>query len=261
MDFFNLNVPSGDSASEVVKKKFTCGIHGAYEAEVLKFAGEEIGGMCPECMKLWQKKSDDELKDKQKKAHIEFCKSCNIEPEFYDYTIDSYQPKTESQKKAKLAVQHMMKTGFGKIILLGSCGTGKTMLASIAAKHFGGKVYTMYEISTMIRQSYTPKAEKSELEIVNELASIPFLAIDELGRTKGSSTEQNWLSYILDKRHTRRLPFMLLSNGHFKSQCKEKNGCPRCFENFIDSDVLSRLQQDSALITIHAPDIRANKSA
>lgn len=133
--------------------------------------------------------------------------------------------------------------------------THNTALASIAAKSLNGKIYTMYEISCMIRQCYSSLAKRPELEIVEELASIPFLAIDELGRSKGSDAELNWLSYILDKRHTRRLPFMLLTNGHFKKNCP-KGDCPNCFENFVDNDVLSRLLQDSTIISIKAPDNR-----
>ena len=134
--------------------------------------------------------------------------------------------------------------------------THNTMLASVAAKELGGKIYSMYEISAMIRQSYTVRAERSELDIVNELASIPFLAIDEMGRSKGSDTEQNWLSFILDKRHTRHLPFMLMSNAHFSENCPT-HGCSKCFETFMDSDILSRLQEDSKIIQVEADDIRS----
>ena len=183
----------------------------------------------------------------------------NVEPEYYDCEFDDYVPKSTTQERAKKAVMKMVEEKHGKVVLMGPNGIGKTMLASIATKKLDGRIYTMYEISTMIRQSYTVKAERSELEIVKELASVPFLAIDELGRTKGSETELNWLSYILDKRHTRNLPFMLMTNGHFKSDCKE-GGCSKCFENFIDNDILSRLRQDSTFVIITGPDERKNQN-
>ena len=146
----------------------------------------------------------------------------------------------------------------GKIILLGSNGVGKTFLGSMAIKALGGKILSMYEITTMIRHSYSVKAEKTELEIVQDLASIPMLVIDEMGRTKGSDAELNWLSYILDKRHTRDLPFMILTNTHLSRDCPKK-GCDSCFERFVNNDVLSRLRQNSQIITIKAPDYRARK--
>lgn len=207
----------------------------------------------------YEKQMETMRAEHEKEERYKYFRSCNIEPEFFDYELKDFVPTSKSQEKAKTAVEKMITDKKGKVVLLGANGVGKTMLASIAAKTLGGKLYTMYEISTMIRQSYTVKAEKSELEIVNELASIPFLAIDELGRTKGSESEQNWLSYILDKRHTRNLPFMLLSNSHLIKDCPQK-GCPKCFQNFMDTDILSRLRQNSVVIVISADDIRSEKN-
>ena len=132
------------------------------------------------------------------------------------------------------------------------------MLGSILAKESDGKIYTMYEISTMIRQSYTMKAEKTELEIVNELASVPLLVIDEVGRVTGSNFNNNWQSYVLDKRHTRGLKTVYLGNGHLRENCSKK-GCEKCFENSMDGDVISRLRQDSKIINIFGIDYRACK--
>lgn len=110
-------------------------------------------------------------------------------------------------------------------------------------------MYSMYEISTMIRQSYTTVAKESELEIVNRLASCPMLAIDEIGRTKGGEAEQNWLSYIIDKRHVRELPLAMASNKLPRRLITDvSKDVP--FESYIDSDILSRFQQDTEIITL-----------
>ncbi|MBO6105941.1 MAG: hypothetical protein J6O99_08585, partial [Methanobrevibacter sp.] len=120
------------------------------------------------------------------------------------------------------------------------------------------RIYSMYEISTMIRQSYTVKAVKTELEIVEELASISgVFVLDEMGRSKNSDFNQNWISYVFDKRHVRNLPFVLIKNGHLRKNCPN-NGCPECFENSIDGDVISRLRQNSEIIEIHGDDYRKN---
>lgn len=246
------------SLTEVEKSQpvfFECNKHGRYNGVETVFRnGAIFHTPCPKC-------ADEEYRQEtelQKEHQLKKIKAMNIEPEFYSKTFDDFIPRNQTQEKALDAVKKMVEQEHGKVILLGSNGVGKTMLASIATKILGGKIYSMYEISTMIRQSYTVKAERSELEIVRELASVPFLAIDELGRTKCSETEQNWLSYVLDKRHTRNLPFMLMSNGHFRKFCK-LGGCPKCFENFVDNDILSRLRQDSTIVVIEAPDERAKK--
>lgn len=198
------------------------------------------------------KKQVEEIAEKSRR---EYFKELNIDPEFYDVDMSDFKAETAAQKGAKEAVENMIKTKRGKIVLIGSNGTGKSMLANIAAKELGGKVYTMYEISAMVRQSYTIKG-KSELEIIDELAELPFLAVDEVGRVAPSEAMLNWFSYLLSKRHSRFLPYMLIGNIHFRSACPI-GGCPKCFENYFDKDILSRLKQDTSIFEIIAPDKRS----
>ena len=235
--------------------------HKPYEAEFVVYEDgtENQITFCPECEKEKLEQESKRLEKEIREENIQHCQDCNIEPEFYNKTLDDYKAETESQKEVLDAVKDMLNFELKKIVLLGSNGTGKTMLGSILAKELNGKIYSMYEISTMIRQSYTMKAEKTELEIVRELASIPFLAIDEVGRTNGSNAEKDWMSFIIDKRHVRRLPTMLMSNGHLRRNCKYENGCENCFENYMNKDVISRLRQDSKVINILGKDHRTCK--
>lgn len=251
----NLNFFEKLDKPKTEKRTLLCGRHGEYEADCLVFSdGTFKATACSRCAEIAERQEAAE-----KRASLEKrWRAQNIEPEFFEKTFSDFTARTESQGRALEAVRGMVSARHGKVVLVGPNGVGKTMLASIACKELGGFIYSMYEISAMIRQSYTVKAERSELEIVRELASVPFLAIDELGRSKSRETEQNWLSYILDKRHARRLPFMLMSNGHFKKFCKQ-GGCPRCFENFVDNDILSRLHEDSSVIVIDAPDERISR--
>lgn len=235
-----------------------CDKHGPQTTDVAIYPnGEEIWH-CPECENEKEIEISEESKKAARELEIQGYKESNIESEYWYKTLDDYKPQTESQKKALDSVRKMIENHSGKVILLGSNGVGKSMLGSCAVKELGGKILSMYEISMMIRQSYTNRAEKTELEIVQELASIPFLVIDEIGRTKGSDAELNWLSYVLDKRHVRNKPFMLLSNTHLKSKCPN-GGCSMCFENYLGTDILSRLRQNSRLINVDGPDYRANK--
>ena len=230
--------------------------HGKFKAliNVYDDGTKQSENGCPECEKEWERIA----KEQQEKELLKHYESCNIEPEYYGKTLNDYEIKTPTQAEALKAAKDILNKKLGKLVLLGSHGVGKSMLASILASEMNGKIYSMYEISTMIRQSYTARAEKSELEIVKDLASIPFLAIDEIGRTNGSNSELNWLSYILDKRHVRKLPFMLISNGHLRRNCPD-GGCDECFQNYMDSDIISRLRQDSKIINIVADDYRTGK--
>ena len=241
--------------------EFECKKHGKVKGLYFDRGNERIY-RCPKCEKEEQQKEQEEELLRQteclRKGRIETYRKRNIEAEYWEKEITDFIPQTKEQKDALEAVKKMIAEKSGKIILLGSNGVGKTFLGSMAVKALGGKILSMYEITTMIRQSYSIRAEKTELEIVQDLASIPMLVIDEMGRTKGSDAELNWLSYILDKRHTRDLPFMILTNTHLSRDCPKK-GCVGCFERFVNNDILSRLRQNSKIITIKAPDYRAKK--
>lgn len=244
---------------ELKKVAYPCKVHGLVQCDAMVVNDVMQNVVCPLCEAEKENEVIRERENQQAKIKFEENKKQkNIEREYWNKNFDSFEVLSESQGKALEAVKKLVQEKHGKVILLGTNGCGKTMLGSIAVDMLGGKIYSMYEISCMIRQCYSSLAKRTELEIVDELASIPMLVIDEIGRTKGSDAELNWLSYILDKRHTRNLPFMLLTNTHLKKHCS-KGGCERCFENFVDNDILSRLRQDSRVITVEAPDYRTRR--
>lgn len=240
---------------------FECGLHGYVHGYYIERGGEKEY-CCPECEKEErEKEKEEEIKREAeylRQSRYNAYKERNIEPEYWDKELKDFIPETPEQKKALEAVETLIAEKSGKVILLGSNGVGKTFLGCMAVKALGGKILSMYEITTMIRQCYSSRAEMTELEFVEKLANLPLLVIDEMGRTKGSEAELNWLSYILDKRHTRNLPFMILTNTHLSRDCPKK-GCENCFERFVNNDVLSRLRQNSKVITIKAPDYRAKR--
>lgn len=247
------------------KMVHNCPVHGEVPCEVAVLNGVPTPTFCPICEREEERKQEEaeeqRRKESERKALIESYMEMNVEEEYWDKTVDDFKPLVQTQAKAKAAVKKLIEQRHGKVILLGNNGCGKTHLGSCAVKVLGGKVYTMYEISTMIRQAYSPLAKKTELEIVQELASVPMLFIDEMGRSKGSKAELDWLSYILDKRHQRSLPFILGTNSHLMRDCPHgKQHCEQCFENFLGNDILSRLGQDSEIVTMYdAPDYRRRK--
>jgi DNA replication protein DnaC len=182
----------------------------------------------------------------------------NIEPAFYDVTLGNFIADTPELEHNLARVRDLIEGRIQKTVMIGKNGTGKTHLACAALHILGGRIMTMYEISTAIRASYTPMATKTELDIVDELARLPLLVIDEIGRTKGGDAEQNWLSYLIDKRHNRGLPLILISNKHTRKTC-ESNGCADCLENYIGEDIMSRLNQGGALLKFSGEDYRKRK--
>jgi len=230
-----------------------------YESKQIKMpGGSAITIGCPQCAHERDREIEQEENAKVASAFEIDMREMNIEPEFWDATIDTYQAEIPEQIKAVQTVKRLIAGEIQQIVMTGSNGTGKTHLAIAAVKELKGKIYTMYEITTRIRQSYSPRADETELEIVDELARLPMLAIDEVGRTKGSDAELNWLSYIIDKRHTRGLPTIIISNKHVRKHCPN-GGCPDCLENYLSGDVMSRLTDNGVLLQFGWADWRKTK--
>lgn len=232
-----------------------CEKHGIVYENELKIGSLTIMRQCPQCLE--EIDSEEKQKDEERQREIELAKyeAMNIEPMFYDATLDNFAANTPELKRAVEAIRRLISGEIQQIIMIGKNGTGKTHLAVAAVKLLGGRIYSMYEIATRIRATYTQRAHEDELDVVDELSRVPLLAIDELGRTKGSDAETNWLSYIIDKRHARMLPTIIISNKHLRKDCPV-NGCDSCLENYISEDIMSRLTENGVLIKFTGEDWR-----
>ncbi len=237
-----------------------CDKHGEYIEQEKVIAGFTFRTSCPTCEKEAEEIEHQEGVRLAQKAERERLESLNIEPMYFTSTLDNFIAGSPEQERALAYASEMVRTKAGKLVLLGSNGTGKTHLAVGIVRILGGAIYSMYEITTRIRASYVSGAKENELQIVDELARLPMLAIDEIGRTKGSDAETNWLSYIVDKRHARGLPLMLISNKHTRKTCPD-GGCQNCLENYISEDIMSRLAEDGHLVNMIGEDYRRKKRA
>ncbi len=226
-------------------KSEICGEHGAV------FEYFDDGYFCPVCHK-------QAVAELARKKSVQRLKRCRIEPMYHQATFETFRADTPELKRALRAVKELVTSKTGKLIFSGKNGTGKTHLGCAAVRELRGEIWSMYEIATLIRASYRSGSEKSELEIVDRLASIPLLVIDEIGRTKGSDAETNWLSYIIDKRHVRMLPLILITNKHLRKHCPE-GSCGDCLENYIGNDVMSRFAEDGSVVLFGGADYRRKK--
>ena len=243
-----------------------CMTHGSYKVHIVRYDnGNEVvtPDRCPICEQERKEEIAKRNRERIYNERIAYYKSCNIADEYLNKEFADYVATTKAQKAALNAIQKMIDTHKGKIIIIGSNGCGKTMLGSLAVKAMGGYIYTIFEIATRIRQSYAAGSKETELDILNELVNAPLLVIDEIGRVKTTEAILDWFSYIIDKRHTYNRPIILLGNLHFGKDCedKEKGGCPRCFENCFDNDCISRLRQDSKIIEIISTDKRSESKS
>ena len=223
---------------------------------------------CEECIDKYDRKQkaiENKQKEKRKK---EWLSAIGVKADYETATLGTYEAKTDSQKEALNACKLLKDGGIKKLILLGSNGVGKTHLASALVKLMNGKIITAYEMFALYRSCFS--GQNSEIELLHKFSTYPLLVIDEFGRTKGSEAEENFLSAILDARHSDGLPTMILSNLirkrdclHYqnnKEACKTRN-CKGCLEMWLTSDLISRLRENTEVIVIEGEDYRRKKSA
>ena len=223
---------------------------------------------CEECVDKYERKQkaiENQIKENRKK---EWLKSIGVKADYENATLGTYEAKTDSQKEALRACKLLKDGAIKKLILLGSNGVGKTHLASALVKLMNGRLITAYEMYALYRSCFS--GQNSEIKLLHEFSTYPLLVIDEFGRTKGSEAEENFLSAILDARHSDGLPTMILSNLirkrdciHYqqnKDSCKTRN-CKGCLEMWLTSDLISRLRENTEVILIEGEDYRRSKKS
>lgn len=234
-----------------------CERHGLMDTRYMVVGGIKVYMKCPECQK------EDDERDAKRRSEREFELKCerwaesNIKPKFFGMTFDDYEVGTDSQRKAVFLASKIAEGGKRSLVLCGENGTGKTMLASIAAMARFGAVYKMYEIIVRIKSSYKNNSKKSELDILKTLSNEPLLVIDEVGKQFGSESERNWLSYVIDERYENGLPTILISNLLPKELCTEEQVEEGSYlERYLSRDTLSRLAETADVVWLKGEDYR-----
>lgn len=232
----------------------TCPEHGDFEVRTLEMFGCFFESGCPECEKIREEKEAEAERKSRERLFQEDLVKRGIEEEYWEASLEKYRAENESEKQALEAARELEEGRIKKMLLLGSNGTGKTFLGCALAIKLHGIRTTMYELSAKIRSGY--QRGESELEILNGLLSYPLIVLDEVGRTKGSEAEKNWLSYLIDKAHTRHIRLLIISNRHMaKTLPAAMKG--EAIESFFDNDVISRLRQNSKIVEVKGRDRRA----
>ena len=241
-----------------------CGKEYGQPALITNF-GIIIAKYCPECVNKYEAAENSKAKHIKEQNKKEWLESIGIKEQYEKATLDNYTPFTDSQKEA-LNACHLIDDGaLSKLVLLGGNGLGKTHLASALVKKHNGLLITAYEMFATYRACFSAKAKESELDVIKKFSKLPLLAIDEYGRTKGSEAEENFMSAIIDNRHSNNLPTLILSNLIRKRDCifyndnnKACENCQRnnCLESRLTKDVISRLRENSKVILIEGEDYR-----
>lgn len=230
--------------------------------------GLHFGKYCDECIDKAEKKEKAIQKAIKEKNKAEWLERIGVKKDYAEVTLDNYIALTDSQKEALNACRLLASGDITKLLLLGSNGVGKTHLASSLVKAMNGRIITAYEMFAYYRSCFSGR--NLEVDLLEKFKKYPLLVIDEFGRTKGSEAEENFLSAIVDSRHSDGLPTMILSNLILKRDCIfykadksacEKRGCKNCIEMWLTSDLISRLKDNSKVINIEGEDYRRKRGS
>ncbi len=157
-------------------------------------------------------------------------------------TFESYRPASSSQAQGRQVVSAFAQRyapggetrGF---ILSGPVGTGKTHLLSSAQSFLAlekGISAAYVEISLLfatIRRGFNEG--KSGGEIIGPLSEVEVLAIDELGKGRGSQFELDTLDELISRRYNARRTTLFATNYSLAPERRSQGGARR--SGYVDT--------------------------
>lgn len=204
-----------------------CEQHGDYESRAFKFRERIMHwSICPECNRIKSEeeaatKARLEAEDKQRRIETRLNKA-GIPLRFRSKDFSSFVVDTDGKEKAR-AVAMEFAANFRKhlasgtfLVFSGKPGTGKSHLAIAIAQEVmqgGSAIYTSaIDAVRLVRDTWRRDSEKTEIQVLDMLASIDLLILDEIGVQYGTEAEQVTLFDIIDKRYRDMMPTILLTN-------------------------------------------------
>lgn len=243
---FNRVARIGSGFESIGFLQLNCDKHGVYMAKGHRLSSRDVWGKCPECVK------DSERQEKEARAeisrriaadnHRSLLLRVGVPARFSGRTLATFKAETPEQQKA-LAVAADFVANWSDVkrkgswlVFSGQPGTGKSHLAiailqALLPAH-KGRYMTCMELIQTIRSAWRKDSEASELDVVEELARVPLLVLDEIGVQNGTESEMLHLFDVLDKRYRELMPTILLTN-------QNKDG----FRQFVGDRVYDRMTE------------------
>ena len=101
----------------------------------------------------------------------------------------------------------------GIVVLYGKRGGGKTRMAAELAVMIGSSRYrTAMRFFLEVRATFRKDSEKSEMDVIDELAKADLLILDEIQERGETAFEDRLLTHVIDARYAAMKPTVLIAN-------------------------------------------------
>lgn len=148
----------------------------------------------------------------------------------------------------------VLEEGYG-IYIYGDSGTGKTHLTACMVNELVKQqrpvLFTnFFEISQIIRGTFK-SSKTSEIEMIEKIANIDFLFLDDLGTEKVTKNgEDNWLQEkifeILNKRYNNKKPTIFTSNYSLEELINNRGVMEKTVDRILEmSSVILKIEGES----------------
>lgn len=249
----------GEPISDIGKKQLNCPRHGVFMSAGKRLVRREVWSVCQAC------RAEDEAADIEERRlsmlrhaayeHSLLLDRAAIPARFAGRTLDGFKADSPEQTRAlsiakdyvNLWEQNLKKGAW--LVFSGLPGTGKSHLATailqaILPRHVG-RYMTCMELIQALRATWRKDSVQSEVDLLDEITSVPLLVLDEIGVQYGTDSEQNHLFDVLDRRYREMRPTILLTN-------QNKEG----FKTFVGERVYDRMTEVARWVPFAWPSYR-----
>lgn len=206
-----------------------CNLHGRY-TQTKYFIDDVLvdTSPCPECHKIMEQKEKQLSDERRRLERIERrLANSNISTEYLEKTFQNFNVANKDDERVlDIAMRYfnnwekVKEKGLG-LLFYGSCGTGKSHLASailhslITDKDTYGQIWNVRDLLERVRQTWS-EYDSSRDDVLSEFRNMPLLIIDELGVQSGTENERDVLHSIIAYRVANKKNTILITNLNLK---------------------------------------------
>lgn len=252
--------------TELQTRTEVCPEHGEFESKALVLLGRMMRWSgCPVCSRERAEREEEEkikkaaaarnrmVEDRMNRAGIPF--------RFREKSLKNFTANTKGKADCLRAAVEFSESFQDKLfdgetlIFAGLPGTGKSHLAIGICHEVISSGHTAFYVNAldairMIRSTWRRESDRTESQVMDDLARVDLLVIDEIGVQYGTDGEQVILFEIINRRYQDQMPMILLTN-------QGKDG----FRQYLGDRAFDRLRESGRWVVFDWPSHRGISAA